>query len=347
MPLDAPVTSAVARSRDVGLCLLSVTTRRRSMLRAAMVRDLDGSNQGPLLIIANPRAGQGRGRRRADLLRKELDRSGLPSTIAFTEHEGHAQQLAASAPGPIVVVGGDGTVHEVVNGLVPREGKLGPLAVLPAGSGDDFAANARFPADPKALVAGLRAATLRAVDVGAASIDCERGRLHRRFVNNLGFGFDAEVAFAAAKTRWLRGKWLYIAATLKALRRQRLVECTLHFDGPDGPVDERRPLLFASCCNGGRVGGGLGFSPDARIDDGLFDVLAVTSTSRTRTLALLLRLLQRRHLLDHRVRFVRCSAATIVPSVPVACAMDGEGVATQASAVRIGVADERLILFAP
>lgn len=315
------------------------------MLRVAMPRDLDGSNQGPLLIIANPRAGHGRGRRRADLLEKELDRSGLAWTISFTEQKGHAQQLAAEATGPIVVVGGDGTVHEVVNGLVPREGRLGPLAVLPGGSGDDFAANAQFPADPGELVARLRAAKLRAIDVGAADIDCERGRLHRRFVNHLGFGFDAEVAIAAARTRWLRGSWLYLAATLKALRRQRIVDCALHFDGVDAPIDERRPLLFASCCNGGRVGGGLGFSPDARIDDGLIDVLAVTSTSRVRTLALLLHLLRRRHLLDPRVRLVRCSAATIVPSVPVACAMDGEGVATQASALRIGVAAERLMLF--
>jgi YegS/Rv2252/BmrU family lipid kinase len=317
------------------------------MLRAAMPRDHDGSNQGPLLIIANPRAGHGRGRRRAELLEKELDRSGLPRTISYTEHKGHAQQLAAQATGPIVVVGGDGTVHEVVNGLVPRDGRLGPLAVLPGGSGDDFAANAQFPADPGALVARLRAAKLRTVDVGVADIDCERGRLQRRFVNNLGFGFDAEVAIAAAKTRWLRGRWLYLAATLAALLRQRIVDCALHFDGVDGPVAERRPLLFASCCNGGRVGGGLDFSPDARIDDGLFDVLAVTSTSRARTLALLLRLLRRTHLLDPRVRLVRCSAATFVPSSPVACAMDGEGVATQASAVRIGVAGERLLLFAP
>jgi diacylglycerol kinase family enzyme len=317
------------------------------MLRAAMPRDHDGSNQGPLLIIANPRAGQGRGRRRAELLERELGRNGLSWTIAFTQHKGHAQQLAAHATGPIVVVGGDGTVHEVVNGLEPRGGLLGPLAVLPGGSGDDFAANAQFPADPGALAARLRAAKLRTVDVGVADIDCEHGRLRRRFVNNLGFGFDAEVAITAAKARWLRGRWLYLAATLAALRRQRSVDCALHFDGVDGRVDEQRPLLFASCCNGGRVGGGLPFSPDARIDDGLFDVLAVTSSSRACTLALLLRLLWRRHMLDPRVHLVRCSAATIVPSLPMACAMDGEGVAMQASTVRIGVADERLLLFAP
>ena len=150
------------------------------MLRPAMPRDLDGSNQEPLLIIANPRAGHGRGRRRADLLGRELDHSGLPWTISFTERKGHAQQLAADATGPIVVVGGDGTVHEVVNGLVPRDGRLGPLAVLPAGSGDDFAANARFPADPAALVAHLRRPILRAIDIGAADIDCDGGAVEQR-----------------------------------------------------------------------------------------------------------------------------------------------------------------------
>ncbi|HEX6811484.1 MAG TPA: diacylglycerol kinase family protein [Planctomycetota bacterium] len=322
------------------------------MLPAAMPRDLAGSNQGPLRIIANPRAGQGRGRKRADRLAVELHRIGLPCTIAFTEGSGHAQQLAAAAAGPVVVVGGDGTVHEVVNGLVARDGSLGPLAVLPSGSGDDFAANARFPADPAALAEQLRRATLRAIDVGAAEIECERGRVHRRFANNLGLGFEAEVALAAARTRWLRGRWLYLAATLKALRHQRSVDCTIeckstqgtHEQG-NGSIDERRPLLFASICNGGTVGGGLCFSPDARIDDGMFDVLTVGSASRTRTLALLLRLLRRNHLFDPRVRLTRCVAASIVPSEPVACAMDGEGIAARVTAVRAGVAEQRLLLF--
>ena len=301
-------------------------------------------NPEPLLVIVNPRAGGGTGRRRASLLVAELRRANLPFVEHTTAGANHATELARRAAGTVVVVGGDGTVHEVVNGLPPRGGTLGPLAVFAAGRGNDFAANAGFASDPRDFVHRLARAATRRIDVGIASVECEHGPLRRRFVNDAGLGFEAQVAAAAQRGWWLRGLPLYVAATLRALWRQRTVECDLEYSAPDAAVRENLPILFASTCNGPRVGGGLFFAPDARLDDRALDVVRVTARSRRATLALFMRLLRRRHLDDERVRLVRCATATMTPSEPLPLVMDGEVVAHRATRVATAIAPESLVV---
>ncbi len=309
-----------------------------------MARDLVQSNVAPLLVVANPRAGHGRGARRAAELSAALQAAGRAFELVRTRGPGHATELAAGARAGVVAVGGDGTVHEVLNGLRSRDGVLGPLSVLPAGSGDDFAANAGFAPDAAALVDRLRVGTPRAVDVGLAEFRCELGTLRRRFANDAGLGFEADVVAAAANARWLRGRPLYVVATLRALARQRLVDCELDCELAGTTTTTRSRLLFASACNGARVGGGLPFAPDARLDDGLLDLLQVTAASRRATVALLLRLLGRRHLRDPRARLQRCARATLRPAAPLPLAMDGELVARAVTQLQVGVAAERLLL---
>lgn len=309
-----------------------------------MARDFVQSNVTPLLVIANPRAGHGRGERRAAELERALVAARLPFVLARTDGPGHATALAATATGTVVAVGGDGTVHEVVNGLPLREGVLGPLAVLPAGSGDDFARNAGFTRSAATLVTRLRTGERRAIDFGTAMVECEHGSLQRRFANNAGLGFEAEVVAAAAAARWLRGQPLYLAATLQAVRRQRLVDCELTCTDAGVTTTTRLPLLFASACNGARVGGGLRFAPDARLDDGRLDLLQVTATSRRATLALLWRLLRARHVGDPRVRLQRCARIGLRPVAPMPLAMDGELVAREVLRLEVATGNGRLHL---
>ncbi|MEO6595870.1 MAG: diacylglycerol kinase family protein [Planctomycetota bacterium] len=320
------------------------------MLAATMARDLVGSNQAPLSLLVNPAAGRGRGRRQGEQLAAELQRAGLSFSLQQSERPGHLRELAARTAGPVVAVGGDGTVHEIVDGLIPRDGRLGPLAILASGRGDDFAASAGFGPSCKRLVERLAAPSSRLVDVGIAAIDCEHGLLNRRFANYLGFGFDAEVARAAANTRLLRGKLLYLVATMRALWRQRLVDCEVTYEGAGkqsgeaAHENENAPVLFCAACNGSRVGGGLHFAPQAALDDGLLDVVRVTSSSRRRTVLLLAKLMRIAHLDDPRVRLERCTAATMHSMQPMAVALDGEPVATRARSVRVSIAAERLEL---
>ncbi|MBX3462583.1 MAG: diacylglycerol kinase family lipid kinase [Planctomycetes bacterium] len=300
-------------------------------------------NAQPLWVIANPRAGRGRGARRGERLAAALRAARMPFELRRTDGPGHAQALASAAPGGVVAVGGDGTVHEVLNGLRPHGDRLGPLSVLAAGSGNDFARNAGFPRAASALVARLGAGTTRTIDVGVATYDDGRATHRRRFANDAGIGFEADVLAAAAGLRWPRGRLLYVLATLRALRRQRPVDCRVDA-AADGPPPAAGPLLFASACNGPRVGGGLPFAPAARLDDGLLDLLCVRSTTPWATFGLLLRLLANRHLADARARILRCPRAVLTPADPLPLAMDGERIADAVTRLEVGIAPERLLL---
>lgn len=314
------------------------------MLAPPMARDFVQSNVEPLLVIANPRAGRGRGRSRAEQLAQHLRAAAVPFELQSTAHPGHAVELAAAANGLVVAVGGDGTVHEILNGLRPRDGRLGPLAVLPSGSGDDFAGAIGAPRTAAALVERLRTGAVRTIDVGVAEFAGENGVQRRRFANNAGLGFEAEVVAAAANARWLRGRPLYLAATLRAVWRQRVVDCELTSTVAGTTTVTRAPVLFVSSCNGGRVGGGLPFAPAARLDDAEFDVLQVTAASRRATVALLWRLLRARHEGDPRVRSLRCTRLEVRPDAPMPLALDGEAAARAVRHLAVTIAAERLVV---
>ncbi len=310
------------------------------MLRPAMPRDLDGSNR-PLLVVVNPTAGRGRARKCAQQLALALERAGVPFELALTQARGDAERLAAAARGLLVAVGGDGTVHEVVNGLAQRGGPpWGPLAVLPAGSGDDFAANAGFAADAGELVRRLANGAARTVDLARAELVTGTGTIACWFANNCGAGFEADVV-RAADGLWLRGRALYLAATVRAVLRQKPFPAELALDGG---LAAATSLLFASFCNGARVGGGLPFAPGARLDDGRLDLLQVAATTRRGTLALLGKLVRERHRGDPRVRSAAAAAATLRSAQPFPVSMDGELIATAVTELRIRTAPGALVL---
>lgn len=314
------------------------------MLAAPMTRDPHAAKE--ILVIANPRAGKGAARARTARLAEALRRRGLGFRVVDTTGPGHATALARDASGAVVAVGGDGTVNECVNGLTAHDGRIGPFAVLPAGSGDDFAANTRQTRDADELARRLAHGTTRTIDVGDARLDCEHGAVQRLFVNDAGLGFEADVVLAAGELRWLRGLPLYLAATVRAARRQRVVDCVMTYTNAGAATTETLPVLFASACNGPRVGGGLHFAPDASIEDNALDVLRVTSSSPFATLGLLVRLLRRRHGLDPRVRLERCNDVAMSPSTPLPVTLDGEVVARRTTSLRASIRERFLSVVA-
>ncbi|MCB9876505.1 MAG: hypothetical protein H6835_02795 [Planctomycetes bacterium] len=304
-----------------------------------MPGDIFGTDR-PLTVVVNPVAGGGRARRRADAVQRALAAAGVPLVVRTTTQRGDAQRFATAAPGAVLAVGGDGTVHEVLNGLPARDGRFGPLAVLPSGSGDDFAAAAGFAAEPDVLAQRLRTGAVRAVDCGEASFVTSTGERVERFVNDVGVGFEADVV-RAIQGLPLRGKLLYLTATLRALWRQRPFDGELLVDGVTAPA---RPLLFATFCNVPAIGGGLPFAPDAQLDDGRLDLLEVAATSRLGTLSLLGKLVRKRHLADPRVRATRVATATVRCGRPVPLAMDGEFVAADVTSLAVRTMARALLL---
>lgn len=214
-----------------------------------------------LHLIINPVAGRGRSLRRLRRVKAALEP--LPYRVHPTRAPGHAAQIAASLPqdATILVLGGDGTLHEVASACVHTGRTLG---VVPGGSGDDFAVALRV--ERHSLQSALtHALSHNVVHVDTATVN------GAPFINSLGTGFDAEVAHAfgrAPKILRERAAYLYaVALTLPTLRRKH-VEVTV-----DGAPFYHGPALLTSIQNGPRTGGSFVFAPAASLTDGLLNVV--------------------------------------------------------------------------
>lgn len=219
-------------------------------------------------LIINPIAGRGRTRRQLPALKALLQEEGIPFELRITAGPGDAvllaQEAAQSGAKTIVAVGGDGTIHEVANGLLTHEeSREVALAVVPTGSGNDFCKAIGVPLDLESAVRALLQGQPRLVDV------C---RLKGRFiVNGLGIGLDGAVSHRYRGMRHLRGELGYLwSAVCEALTFPAFPARVRTPDwGYEGPV------LFTGVSNGPYHGGDFRLAPTARVDDGQLDVHVV------------------------------------------------------------------------
>ncbi|MFN2371958.1 MAG: diacylglycerol kinase family protein, partial [Candidatus Krumholzibacteriia bacterium] len=268
-----------------------------------------GTTMHPFLIL-NPRAGRSRRGPEADHLVRAFARHGLTVEVALTEGPGHATELARHAEGdPVVAVGGDGTIHEVIQGLDLAAQRLG---IIPAGSGNDFVWQHGIPRTPEAAVARIAAGQEQAVDLGAWAA----GRFH----NNLGFGFEAEVNRLSHQVRGVRGPALYFVALARALADLRTYPVELAWEG--GAFTG--PLATGALLNGRRVGGAFRLCPAAVTDDGLLDLVTVAAMGRLGILTALGPVLRGREPRDARISRARSSWLRLRAAAPVPVYMDGE-----------------------
>ncbi|MBL6463932.1 MAG: YegS/Rv2252/BmrU family lipid kinase, partial [Senegalimassilia sp.] len=228
------------------------------------------SSLGHILLVANPAAQSGAGaaaaERAAANLRTALGEDAV--TVARTAGPRHACAIAEGAQGAqtVVALGGDGLIHEVVNGLMARPADDRPqLGVIPVGSGNDYARTLGVPAKVDRACDLLLSASSQPADVG-----CVNGGF---FAETLSFGLDAAIAIDTMERRKRTGRHgaaLYMASGFDQLFHhldQR--EYRLQLD--DGPVMEGKSITFAVQM-GPYYGGGFRICPDARLDDGLLDV---------------------------------------------------------------------------
>jgi diacylglycerol kinase (ATP) len=246
------------------------------------------------VYIVNPRAGRGRSTRFIAELAGRLARHGLGGEIRTTSSPGEATALARRAADTgatrIVAVGGDGTAHEVVNGVA---GSSAVFGLLPLGTGNDTALAMGIPSDPEAALAVLAAGHETRLDLGRFD--------DRWFVNSLGIGFEAQVTIESTRIRGLRGFSVYLAAVVRALAGLRCPELVLRVDG----VELAGRRLLVSIGNGPRVGGGFLLTPDAVNRDGVLDVCIVDGMSRLRVLRTLPKAISGTHVAAPGVRMMR------------------------------------------
>ncbi|MEA2635173.1 MAG: hypothetical protein QOJ33_650 [Chloroflexota bacterium] len=272
----------------------------------------------PPLIIVNPAAGGGRAggfwRRCAEAC------SGVPFEVVETKQRGDAANYAAEAGDRLVIaVGGDGTAHEVVNGLLRRPSASPPrVGFLQRGTGADLRRSLPSPHRAEEVAAWLSTDRWRLVDVGRVGTSTGR----RYFINVADAGIGAEVVRRAARGPAVMGGTLnFLGGAVISLLTHRNTLIQLRLD--DGPVLSRR-IRTVAVANGAYLGGGMWIAPEAQPDDGRFDVVTVGDVSRTLGIRSLPMLYRGTHGRLAQVEFARAQRVEIDSEQPIGVEADGE-----------------------
>lgn len=297
-------------------------------------------------IILNPWAGRGNaGQRRADI-ELAMRNADLPFDLITTHARGGATELAYQlierGYDQIIAVGGDGTINEIVNGIIGfRESnsagdeQLPALALIPLGTGSDFAKalNDFIPNDIDGAVRRIAAERRHSVDVGRITVEAGSQEVSRYFINGLGMGLDAQVAVESLKLTKLKGFSVYLVAIIRALARYKAQTMTVRFDD----YEVRRKLLFASVANGVCQGGGFWITPDARIDDGMLDLCMIDNMRLDQIIRHIPHLMEGTHTQLRQATMGRARHVTVTTGAPIPVATDGEVIATDARRVEVEV----------
>lgn len=272
------------------------------------------------LVVAVGRADEA-GTRVATALRRAGHTVTLSREASFDELLEATRALLASDPAPdgLVVVGGDGMVHLGVNLVAGTPIALG---LVPSGTGNDMARALGLPHDDAEAATRLLVSALdrepRVIDAGRVETS-EGGAVW--FAGTASVGFDAVVNERANRLRWPKGPQRYTVALLIELIRLKHLSYRLVLDG----VEQRVAGTLVSIGNGTSIGGGMLIAPDARLDDGLFDVVVVERLTRLQFLRIFPRVYKGTHLGDHRVHVHRAARVHVEADGVVGYA-DGERV---------------------
>ncbi len=274
-----------------------------------------------MLVIVNPTAGGGRAARLVPWIRERL--AARPDArLEVTSRAGDAERWAAdfetAEAARVVAVGGDGTVQEVVNGVMAAGNAEASLGIVPVGTGNDLARSLGLPRDTAAAWTVAVGRGERAIDLMRATSGDGR---QRWFASAGGIGFDAQVAAAmSTRSAWQRGRAAYLITTLSELRRfdNRSVELTL-----DGVASGAR-VLFVAVANGEYYGGGMRIAPGARVDDGMLDLCVVGNVSRLTALGQLANLYRGTHVNHPQVEMRRARSVEISGTPDTRVHLDGE-----------------------
>jgi diacylglycerol kinase (ATP) len=270
------------------------------------------------LFIVNPAAGGGRARGVLPLVQTVVSGRDPSAEVVLTERAGHATELAYAGANagfaPIVGVGGDGTLHEVANGLLQTTSCGVPLGVVPCGTGNDFVRSLGLPRDMREAIALAWDGANTTIDVASCG--------GRRFLNVGGVGFDARVARAASGMPALvrMGSLPYIAGVLREIIVNTTDELTLHLDDQ---VIQRRSLMVA-VANLPYYAGGMMICPSASASDGLLDVCVVGGMSRRQMLTMLPKVFSGGHRNHPLVEFHRARTVRIAGLSRSEVQLDGE-----------------------
>lgn len=284
---------------------------------------------GNPLVILNPVANRGKMDKYRAVVRSRTEQE--RAEYIETTRQGEAKELAmiaAKEGRPVIIVGGDGSVHEVVNGIL-SSGRRVPLGIIGAGSGNDFAWNTlKLPHDPAAAIVRAFDGQLIKVDAGIVN--------GRYFANSFSVGLDADIAVAANRMRkfpFMSGARLYYTTTVKQLLFGYYRCPWLSFKVDNGVeqvnTQQAKRYVLIAVTNGPTYGAGFRINPNADHTDGLLDICTIDYTPLPRALKLLPIVKKGQHAGLPEVTFYRAKSLDIESQNSVNVQMDGETSSSQ------------------
>lgn len=266
----------------------------------------------PLTLLVNPSSAGGKSLKLLPRIEAALDARRAAFRVEKTRSLEHGAELALAAAelGEVpVVVSGDGLLGAVGGAMAGSEA---PLGLIPAGRGNDLARALGIPTEPEAAVDTILAGHSRVIDIGEAN--------GKRFLGIASIGFDSECNRLANEIHWLRGNLVYAYSMPRTLIGWRSARFTI-------AVGEERKRLtgyFVAVANNSVYGGGMWIAPEARIDDGLFDVVAITEVGKLRFLRGLRDVLKGTHIGKEEVTTFRAARLELDASRPFPVYADGD-----------------------
>lgn len=262
-------------------------------------------------IILNPMARHGAGARLRGEIERALERRRVPFDVVQTEGPGHAADLARDAITQgitcIVAAGGDGTLHEVANGIVSGPSNGVAMGLIPIGTGNDFVKMFPGVRSRDAAIDLLATGTPCPVDVGIARWDDRT----EYFINAMGTGIDVEVVRQMRRSRYMPGVAIYVGALVRALAAYRPIQVDVSVDN----YRVSQAIMNLAVCNGPSIGGSFRICPDASPADGALDVCLIAEMPMLRNARMVPRVLRGTHTDQPGVTMMR--GATVAIRLPL------------------------------
>ena len=274
-------------------------------------------------IVANPVSGKGRSRALAMQTGTLLTSAGVSNEVLYTSRPGDAEELARKAveegSAGVLACGGDGTLHEVINGVMghPLASEV-TVGIIPAGRCNDFVAAMDLPKTADGVAHLIAAGRSRQIDLGAVG--------HRYFATVATLGFDSAVSQYVADghvPRFLSGTPSYLYAIFLQILRYK--DAMVHLEGEDFEYSGR--IFLAATANTAQYGGNMRIAPGAVADDGALDVCLVQSVSRWEVVKMVPRVFSGGHLSNPAVSMHRVKRLKVEAEAPMPIWADGERVA--------------------
>lgn len=256
-------------------------------------------------VIANGGNIDSKKSKQLDAVKYAFERAGKEVEFHLTDHAGHATEIVKELTqggryADIIAMGGDGTLHEVLNGIQDVENCT--LGLIPVGTGNDFADAIKLPSNPESAVQMILSNEPKPIDF----IELSSGL---RSINAVGTGIDVDVLkYAYASKNKKRNK--YFSSLLKALRH---FKCTNFKVSWDGGEEKAFNGMIACVANGTSFGGGIKLFPTAKVDDGYMDLMVVSYISRIRmVIAFIMLMLGKAHKVKEAT-YVKCKSVKFIP----------------------------------